>query len=192
MDWDLAGIDWDMQGDDDELGFAAARMIRAQQARSRGSARVPARAVAALARRAQTYKAALVPPIPGTPATGQRQYPLGFGTFIFTNGGATSGQLVATPQRPFKGVRLVVDEVRSDGSGGLVTIGALSVGQNNQLVSASALPSRAFAPGAFGTDLDLDPATPGIQIVLDLNITAAPSVGETVAVSAMLVGYSFS
>lgn len=166
--------------DDDELG--ARSFGRYSRGRSRGGSR-------ALSARKRNYVRKISPVIPGVPSAGARNYPLGFGVALFGAATATSILLQASPQRPFKGHRLVVDAGRTGASAtGLVTITALNVGQNNQLVSGEALPAEAFAANSFGTGLSLDPATPGITIALQLAISALPTGTDTVAVSAMLIG----
>lgn len=175
-----AAFDWDLAGEyaEDELG----------------AIRVPSRYPGARrTRRGRLKRAqfmnAVVPKVPGVPAPGARNFPLGFGTHQFAAGGATAAVLTARPQRPFKGSRLVVSIARAGASAtGLVTITQLAVGQNNQLVSAQALPAEGFLPDAFQTVLSLDPATPGIDIVLGIAISAAPTTTDTVDVSAMLIG----
>jgi hypothetical protein len=159
---------------DDELGA----IVRASR-----------RAAASYAGRRAMPVARLMSKIPGAPAVGLRQYPLGFGVFTFTAASGTATTVTATPQRPFKGRRLVIDIARTGATAtGLVSITSLLVGQNNQLVSAQALPAAAFGPTSFGVDLDLDPATPGILLVLALSISVAPGGADTVAVSPAIIG----
>lgn len=137
----------------------------------------------------RAYINKIQPAIPGVPKAGARNFPLGFGTATFVNGGPTAFDLVANPQRPFKGARLVIDVRRSAAAlAELVTVTSLNIGQNNQLVSSAALPAEAFRPDGFDTVLSLDPATPGIAITLGIAISAAPAAGETVAISAMIIG----
>jgi len=137
----------------------------------------------------RAYINKIQPAIPGVPLAGARNFPLGFGSITFLPGGLTQFNLVANPQRPFKGARLVIDVRRSAGAvAELVTVTSLNIGQNNQLVSSAALPAEAFRPDGFDTVLSLDPATPGIDITLGLAISASPGAGESVAVSAMIIG----
>lgn len=175
-----AMFDDELEGEDDELG--ARSFGRYSRGRSRGGSR-------SLSARKRSYVRKISPAIPGVPSAGARNYPLGFGVAIFGAATATSILLQASPQRPFKGHRLVVDAGRTGATAtGLVTITALNVGQNNQLVSGEALPAEAFAANSFGTGLSLDPATPGITIALQLAISSLPAGTDTVAVSAMLIG----
>lgn len=137
----------------------------------------------------RAYINKIQPAIPGVPQAGARNFPLGFGSETFINAGPTAFDLVANPQRPFKGARLVIDVRRSAGAlAELITVTSLNIGQNNQLVSSAALPAEAFRPDGFDTVLSLDPATPGIAITLGIAISASPGVGETIAISAMIIG----
>jgi hypothetical protein len=52
-------------------------------------------------------------PMPGVPAQGPREEPLGFTTVTFTNASGTTLQATAQPQKPFKGKRLVIVPARS-------------------------------------------------------------------------------
>jgi len=147
------------------------------------------RRMAALQAKKRNYVNKIAPAIPGLPAPGARNFPLGFDTFTFVNAGVTQTTLTANPQKPFKGARLMVQVNRSSGAvAELVSINNLDVGTGNQLVSSQSLPAEGFAAGAFDTMLSLDPATPGILIVLGIAISATPPVGETITVSAMLIG----
>jgi len=209
-DDELAGIEdelaacgyGDELGDDvlddegNELGaFGLPSFLRRRRlpARRRGGSSVRRNALirrrAAISANKRAYINKIQPAIPGVPKAGARNFPLGFGSFTFVNAGVTSALLVANPQRPFKGARLVIDVRRSTGAQAeLVTVTSLNIGQNNQLVSSAALPAEAFRPDGFDTVLSLDPATPGIDISLGIAISAAPGVGETVAISAMIIG----
>lgn len=142
------------------------------------------------ARRALPARAAaLVPQVPGVPASGMRLQPLGLGATAFT---ATSGTLLslsASPQRPFRGQRLIVDITRTGASAtGLVTITRLDVGTDNQLVGSGAISASAFAATAFDANVNLAPATPGVQITVQLAISAAPTATDRVDIGATIFG----
>lgn len=131
----------------------------------------------------------LIPGTPGVPNPGLRNQPLGLGATAFT---ATSGTLLglsASPQRPFKGERLVIDLTRTGTTAtGLVTIARLDIGTGNQLVGAGAISAAAFAPTSFDTNLSLDPATPGILVSLVFNVSAAPTTTDRIDIGATLFG----
>lgn len=174
--------------DDDDVGYEDELGVPRRRFRGRRSVRARTRNRRIAAKR--NLARAIIPKIPGTPAAGGREWPLGFGAFQFVNAGATTATLTANPQRAFQGQRLVVVVARGGGAVSLVTITSLQVGSLNQLVSAQALPAEGFAPGSFQTVLDLDPATPGIEITLNLAVSPPLAVGETIDVSAMLIGTS--
>jgi hypothetical protein len=180
MDFDdLADLD-DLDLGSLEIGARRARRGR-QMVRQRG--RAPARrGVSVPARR-------LIPRVPGVPMPGARLQPLGFGSSAFTAASGTVLALQASPQRPFKGQRLVVDITRTGATAtGLVTITRLDVGTANQLVSSGALGAAAFAATAFDVNLQLDPATPGILIVVQFAISVAPGAADRVDFSATMFG----
>jgi hypothetical protein len=131
----------------------------------------------------------LVPRIPGAPSVQVGLQPLPLGVVQFTTSSGTLLQMSVTPQRPFKGQRLVIDQVRVDPSGGLVNLLRLEVGTYNQLVSSSSgVPIAAFGANAFDTNMLLLPATPGVNITALFQITAPPGEGGSVTVSAALWG----
>jgi len=185
------GEEWDPELGAFRLPSRMRSMVRRRGRRPpmRGSRRAIVARIVSLQQRKASYINKIAPAIPGVPQPGARNFPLGFGSFTFVNAGPTLATLTANPQKPFKGARLMVQVNRSAGAvAELVTINNLDVGTGNQLVSAEALPAEGFAATAFDTGLSLDPATPGIQIVLGIAISATPGVGETISVSAMLIG----
>lgn len=161
--------------------------------RTRLHTRIPAgRAGGAMSARARLAKA-LVSKTPGVPKPGGRELPLGFTPIQATNTSALAFNLTANPQVPIKGRRLVVDVVRSAaGSGGLITVTDIRVGQRSQMVSAQPLTVTTFGAGSFGVDMALDPAEPGIVITLSVAFSAQPGVGETVDVAATLIGLAIA
>jgi hypothetical protein len=182
MDFDdLADLD-DLDLGSLEIGARRARRGRQMARRGGGGRQMARRGVSVPARR-------LIPRVPGVPMPGARLQPLGFGSSAFTAASGTVLALQATPQRPFKGQRLVVDITRTGASAtGLVTITRLDVGTANQLVSSGALGAAAFAATAFDVNLQLDPATPGILIVVQFAISVAPGAADRVDFSATMFG----
>lgn len=151
------------------------RRRRRQKARGMTRQRTPARL--------------LIPAVPGVPAPGARLQPLGLGSTAFTAASGTVLALTARPQRPFKGQRLVVDITRTGATAtGLVTITRLDIGTMNQLVSSGSLSASAFAATAFDVNLQLDPATPGIDIVVQFAISVAPGGADRVDISGTIFG----
>jgi len=178
---DLLGLLLDAgDDDDDELG-ARRRKTRTRARRGRS--------MSSRGSRVRALRNQLVSSVPGVPARDKREYPLGFNVVTFVNAGVTQQQLTASPQMPFKPERLVLVVSRSSGAlAEAVSLESLFVGQKNQLVSGDSLPAEAFAPDAVGMRLDLDPCTPGIDVTMDVSVSAAPGVGETIRVAPMLVG----
>lgn len=131
----------------------------------------------------------LIPQVPGVPMPGARLQPLGLGATAFTAASGTILALTARPQRPFLGQRLVVDITRTGATAtGLVTITRLDIGTANQLVSSGALSAAAFAATAFDVNLQLDPATPGIDITVQFAISVAPGAADRVDISGTIFG----
>jgi hypothetical protein len=132
-------------------------------------------------------KSPLMPVLPGAPGISGLRVPLGFGTFTFVNAGVTTNLFTAAPQRPVRPVRLVIIVNRSAGATAeAVTIAALNVGQVSQFAGSLALPAEAFAANAEDIMISGTAAQPGIDITLTINVSAAPGVGETIAVTPVL------
>lgn len=133
--------------------------------------------------------ARIIPTIPGAPAIGVKLQPLGFGNVTFSASSGTALAASTRPQKPFKGRRLVVDIARSGAtSTGLVSITALSVGVNNQLVSQGAVGAGAFAAGAFDCNVEMSACSSALDITVNYAISAAPTTADTVVVGTTLFG----
>ena len=197
LDYDLAGDD-DDDDDDDELGFSFRKRFsslarRGRSSRGRSSRRSRPRVSSRTARKARAYMNAIVPAVPGVPSIGARTFPLGLGSHTFLPAAATTHKFTVSPQKPFKGQRLVAVVNRSSGAvSELLTITEFNVGSSNQLVSSGDLPLEGFIPGAFDVQMALDPATPGIDIIVDIGISAAPGAGESVSIALMIIGSTLS
>lgn len=175
--------DDDDLGDDDELGAAP----RARRARALGRGRPNARLAAQLSRKAKA--AAVLRDVNGMTGLPQRQAviePLGFTVVTFGAATGTTLQATATPQKPMKGSRLLIAEVRSATATGLVTLTSLKIGQREVLLSAQGVPIAGFANNAVGVSLALVEAHPGIIITATYVISAAPVMAETVTVGTMI------
>jgi hypothetical protein len=131
----------------------------------------------------------LMPAVPGVPNPAVRLQPLGLGATAFTNVSGTLLQLQASPQRPFQGQRLILDITRTGATAtGLVTVSRLDVGTDNQLVGAGAISAAAFQATAFDANVRFAPATPGVLITVQLNISAAPGAGDRVDIGGTIFG----
>ncbi len=131
----------------------------------------------------------LIPNIPGVPMPGVRLQPLGMGATAFTATSGTLLQLQASPQRPFQGQRLILDITRTGATAtGLVTVSRLDVGTDNQLVGSGAISAAAFQPTAFDANVRFAPATPGVNITVQLNVSAAPTMTDRIDIGGTIFG----
>jgi len=131
----------------------------------------------------------LIPRVAGVPARGVRLQPLGFPSVVFT---AASGTVLVTstrPQRPFKALRLVIDIARTGVTAtGLVTIGQCEIGTDNQFVGTGPVIAAAFAPTAFDINVEFDPATTAIDMTIELRLSVAPTLTDTIDVGVAMFG----
>jgi len=99
-------------------------------------------------------------------------------------------EFLGTPQKPFRGERLVAVVSKSAGASGInVRVdGGVVVGTTPQLVDFGSLPLEAYQANAFGVRLKLDPAAPGIFIRMQVRASSPVPVGETIAVDIQILG----
>lgn len=121
----------------------------------------------------------------------EAMWPLGLGVVTFDSTTGPTLTLAVTPQRPFRGERLVITTRRAGASAALptVTISDLRVGDVPQRIGGGALPADIFAPDAFGVRLSLDASTPGVLVTLGFTL-AGPALapGDTITVAAGVIG----
>lgn len=96
----------------------------------------------------------------------------------------------ARPQAPFRAERLLTSVRRTGAAGVLILAQSLFVGRQLQLLQQGNFDIEFFSPTAFGVRLALDPAAPGIDIVMNCVTSPAVAGTDTVAVSMMLLGRS--
>lgn len=168
-------------GDDDDVGALMDVGARFRRRSSFGKVRqVPASLRPA---------PALMAAFPGAPPVSEKEIPLGFGTQNFTSTSGTTLTFTARPQAVFRGRRLIIDLTRTGASAtGLITLTSLLIGTRNQLVGTAGIIVSAFAGTAFGVDMTLDPAQPGIDITLTLVTTAAPTTTDLISVGCAIIG----
>lgn len=134
----------------------------------------------------------LVPNVPGVPSAGLRLQPLGLGSTSFTATSGTILQLQASPQKPFKAQRLILDITRTGAtSTGIITVNRIDVGSDNMLVATGSLPASMFANNGVDLNVSFAPATPGINIVVQLQCSVIPTAPDHVDVAGGMVGTSF-
>jgi hypothetical protein len=66
------------------------------------------------------------------------------------------------------------------------------VGVREVLTSAQPIPAEAFAPTAFGVDLMMDDAIPGVIVTATFNVSAAPGAGDSIVVGTTVIGLTWS
>lgn len=132
----------------------------------------------------------LINRVPGVPARSRQVLPLGFPTLFCTNtANSGGGQVTASPQKPWRGGKLIVS-VSGTNSGnygvGLVPY----IGTNPVLVSPEAIDARAFPANALGNELVIESAMPGILVTMRYDVTPNVGAGDSVIIQATWNGES--
>lgn len=132
-------------------------------------------------------------PMAGVPKPGPRIEPIGFPTISFTAASGVTLSATTRPQKPFKGSRLVVELARSGTTAtGLISVATLKVGARDVLVNSNPIGAGTFAPGAFGVELMLDEAVPGIDLAVTLVCSSAPTTTDRIDVAVTIMGMTWS
>lgn len=171
----------DELGDDDlgaleigDVGFPFRRRRGGRKARG-GNARVPMRR--------------LIPQIPGSPGNMLALEPLGLTAVAFTSTSGTLLAMTARPQKPFKPRRLIIDLTRTGASAtGLITVSRIDIGVTNCLVQNNPIAVSMFQSVAVDANIAFPPASQGVDIVVQLNISAAPTTTDRVDVGGGFLG----
>ena len=166
---------------DDVLGAARLR-LPALARRGRQQVTIPRR---------PPWRAQLGPGVP-MPGQGRDILPLtpdaNAGTFTaaFPN-----INFIGRPQHPFRGERLVTRLTRSAGAGAVnILCNTLFVGIVPQQSQIQAFDVELFGATAFGLELVMSPAQPGVEIQLRCSGSIAVPAGETVAVTMFILGHA--
>lgn len=131
----------------------------------------------------------LVPAIPGVAQRGGRVQLLGFTPGTFTAASGTALVVRATPQRPIRGGRVFGSFARVGVSAtGLLTLSQLIVGTDGQLLSGDPISFDILAPNSFGVGVNLTPAVVGTVIQATVNVSAAPTMTDTIPFAMTIVG----
>ena len=138
---------------------------------------------------------ALISRIPGAPSLSQKDVPLGFGQVAspaIAAAATANVSLTARPQLPFRGRRLVINVLRTvAGAATAVELTAILIGSRNQLASSQSVPAEIFATNATNVTLELDPSSPGIDVVLNFTLTAGAAIAAgDVIIQAGMIGDS--
>lgn len=113
-------------------------------------------------------------------------------TFDSTHG---DGILVAFPQRPFRGERLVLSGFLQLAAGGISDAGnlvvinpAIFVGATQVGSTQGSTPISTFSPTAFGVRLSFPSAGQGTRIAIPIRTLATLAAGDTIVVSGTVIG----
>lgn len=96
----------------------------------------------------------------------------------------------ASPQKPFRGQRMFAVVNRSAGAAAVQPRiqGGIFVGTDLQAASFGDTPLEIYQPTSFGAEMVLTPAGPGISIRVPVTSVPAVPVGESVAISIVILG----
>lgn len=123
----------------------------------------------------------------------EAMWPLGLGlvTFNDTIAPGVALNLTVSPQRPFRGERLVLDvrRIGASAQGPAVVINDFRVGDVPQRLGGGFLPAEVFRPDAFGVRLSLDASVPGVLITIGFEYRgAALAAGDSIVVTGAIIG----
>ncbi len=121
----------------------------------------------------------------------EAMWPLGLGVITFDSTTGVNLALVVTPQRPFRGERLVLDirRIGASAQSQTVIINDLRVGDTPQRIGGGFLPAEIFAPDAFGVRLSLDASVPGVLVTVGFQLLGpALAVGDSITVAGGIIG----
>lgn len=117
------------------------------------------------------------------------------GVFSTANIGAVI-RFVGRVQRPFRAERLVAFVSRVADAGvvppGFVLCSGVFVGTALQQLTLGEFNVEMFGPTAFGVRMQLAPAAPGVEIVMGVRLTVAPTGTQAVQVSLQFLGRSLA
>lgn len=198
MAYDLMGADGPIVGDDvmgelmgaDEMGDDAMGddvgddlMGAARRARRRQAGRQMARASGV-----PTGRPALINKIAGISPPAIGRLPLGFGVLGCTAAvNPSGGQLVARPQVPWRGSKLILG-ISGVNAGNYAVAFRPTIGNKPVLAGAGSIDARSFPSTGIDNNLISDSAAVGIDVTLDFVITPAITGGDTVNVQATWIG----
>lgn len=164
-----------VQGSASPMGGQIVRLVRNQ---------VPAQVMT----QAQALQSAPAPEA-GPPRASR---PLGFASHTFVNGAATVATLTGRPSGGSSNFRYTrLSTVRSDvgaaAPGLSVDITDIRVGSDSILAGAGAVPVESFQGDAsLKSNIDTGFVAPNTDITIGLSISAAPAVGESVRIGAVM------
>lgn len=179
--------DFEVVGDDDEVG-AILRRAGGRPASARGAAPRQTLAIA----RPGWMQPASVPQGVTVPKEELDYLPFEFVTLTSTNG---QGVLIALPQRPFRGERVILAAVLQLAGGGVSDAGnsvvitpAMFVGATQIGATQGSTPVSTFAATAFGVRLSFPSAGQGTRIAIPVSSIITLAVGDKIVVTGTVIG----
>lgn len=131
------------------------------------------------------------PDLAGTPSRDAALLPMAFAPFAFVL--ATGTNIIsqtANPQTPFRGQRLTAVVIRN-GTSAAATAPVMSqfiIGQKPIITTGNGVPLEVFNQSAFDTNLLMPPTVPGVNYVMNLNLTAALLTTDTLTALVAVIG----
>ena len=115
--------------------------------------------------------------------------PLGFGTFTFVEGAATTHNFVVEPQEAFRGERLVIASIAAGGAAVLGQVDLITVGSLPQAPSVEfGIPFSMFQPDATDAQMDWQICPAGTKIQVNTSYAGTLGEGQTFIVQVGLYG----
>lgn len=97
-------------------------------------------------------------------------------------------EFIGRPQKPFRGERLLFSVRHSSASDAVIVLGTLSVGTEPQQAQVGSFDVEQYGAQAFGVRLAMLPASPGIDITMQLQLSGALAGTDTITVTAQILG----
>jgi len=117
------------------------------------------------------------------------QTPAGANFIQFTASSGTTLFFEVEPQRDFQAERLLITQSRSGTTAtGLSVVTSIKVGDVEQLPSSGGVPVEMFSADATESAIDLSNCRGGIKLRITIVISAAPTMTDTVTITAGFYG----
>lgn len=131
------------------------------------------------------------PDLAGVPSRDAALLPMAFPPFAFAL--ATGVGIItqtANPQTPFRGQRVSAVVIRN-GTSALVSapiVQQFLVGQKPIITTGNGVPLETFNQSAYDTNLLLPPTIPGVNYVMNINLSAALTTTDTILCLVTIIG----